>query len=169
MRRFIFSEEIRRRSTFLWRNNKALHFFPKKTWGAWFFHCRNNISRIVLEVTSPSASFLLQKKNEAPQYSCKKNVDYFWRNNAAPHCFWRINEAGHFFYSRNNVSRIIEVPSPSASLFVQKKMKRLIISEKNEAPHYFFRKKSVFFSEEIMKSLIFFWRNNEAPHFFLKK
>jgi hypothetical protein len=47
----------------------------------------------------------------------------------------------------------------SAPLFLQKKMKCLIISsEKNEAPHYFFRKK-----------LIFIWRNNDAFHFFLKR
>ncbi len=45
-----------------------------------------------------------------------------------------------FFHHRNKniISRIIEVTSPSTSLFLQKKMKCLIISsEKNEAPHYF--------------------------------
>ena len=41
----------------------------------------------------------------------------------------------------------------SASLFLQKKMRQ---------PHYFFRKKRAFFSEEIMRSYICFWRNNEA-------
>ena len=39
----------------------------------------------------------------------------------------------------------------------------IISSETNIAPHYFFRKKCSFFSEEIMRvSLFFFWRNNEA-------
>jgi hypothetical protein len=35
-------------------------------------------------------------------------------------------------------------------------------SEKHEAPQPFFRKKSAFFSEEIMRGFIFFCRNNEA-------
>ena len=52
----------------------------------------------------------------------------------------------YFFDCRNNISRIIEVTNPRALLFLQTKMKHLIISlEKNEAPHYFFRKKSAFF------------------------
>ena len=54
-----------------------------------------------------------------------------------------------------------------ASLFLQKQMKCLIISpEKNEVPHYFFRKKQHFFFEEIMSRFIFSSRNNEAPHVF---
>jgi len=51
------------------------------------------------------------------------------KQNEAPHYFFRKNEALHyvfrkktaFFYCRNNISRIIEVTSPSASLLFQKK------------------------------------------------
>jgi hypothetical protein len=104
---------------------------------------------------------------------------------------WGTNEVHQFFWSNNEAS---------VSWFLQIKTTCLIISsDKNEAPHYFFRKKwstslflqkkwssswshqtkmklliiskkkHWFFSEEIKRSFIFFWRNNEALDFFMEE
>ena len=76
---------------------------------------------------------------------------------------WRVYYALSQFASQSLLKKW------NAWLFLWNQIKRLIISsekmkcliissEKNEAPHYFFRKK-----------LIFIWRNNDAFHFFLKR
>jgi hypothetical protein len=60
-----------------------------------------------------------------------------WKNEAPPN-FFRQNEVPQYFFRKKW----------GASLFLQKKMKHLIISsEKNEAPHYFLKK---------MKCLMYF-------------
>ena len=81
-----------------------------------------------------------------------------------PYFFWK-NQAPHYFFRKKWI----------AFSFVQKKIKHIIISsKKNEASHYFLIKNADFFSEEIMRHLIVsekkealhcFWRNNEAIDF----
>jgi hypothetical protein len=45
----------------------------------------------------------------------------------------------------------------------------LFLQKTNSVPQYLFRTKSLFFSEELMRRLMVFWRNNEVLHFFLMK
>jgi hypothetical protein len=76
-----------------------------------------------LPIISAMSQSEVQKLHQSIQQQSKNNV-----------------QISVFFHHRNKniISRIIEVTSPSTSLFLQKKMKCLIISsEKNEAPHYF--------------------------------
>ena len=87
-------------------NHEALDFVLKECWVAWFFHCRNNTSRIT-EATSPSVPLLLQKnmkhltrspeKNKVPPYFSRKNQCFlFWKNNEALDVFWRHNGCSIF-------------------------------------------------------------------------
>ena len=62
----------------------------------------------------------------------------------------------YFFDCRNNISRIIEVTNPRALLFLQTKMKRLIISPE--------KMRRLIISSE--KNQHFFKNNEELPFLF---
>ena len=63
-----------------------------------------------------------------------------WKH-PAPHSFFRKYEVLHYFFKKNKVSHYFFRKKWSASWFLQQKMRCLIITwEKNEAPHYSFKK-----------------------------
>ena len=171
-------------SSFFSRNNKALHFFWRNNEALVFF-TEEKKNHMFIKVLRQCASLSLLKKmkcliissdqSQAPHYFSRKKADLFWRNKEALDFFTaeKTSLAGshYYFFRKKQV----------LNYFVQNDMRRLIISlernqaphyffrKKNEAPHYCFRKKHWFVSKEIMMRLMFFWRNKEALHFLLKK
>jgi hypothetical protein len=69
-----------------------------------------------------------------------------------------MTPASIIFHEKNQAPQYFFRKKSSASLLLQKQVKRLIISsDKNRAPRYFFGEKSAFsFSEEIMRHSTFF-------------
>ena len=100
----------------------------------------NNPAAVISAIKKSSASLFLQKKIKCLIISSVKK-------SSASVCFQQIG---------------------GVSILLQKKMRRLIISsEKNQ--HFFLKKYwgTCFFSDEIMRHLIFFWRNSEVLDFFI--
>ena len=150
-----FSEEIMRHFIFFWRINEMPHLFLKRYWGTWFFTAAITLAGLLrYKAQSPhyffrkkwSASWCLQKKWRATL--CLQKIISTFSEEIMRHFMFLLGT--WFFYCRDNVRRLIEVTNPSAllflqtkkwstSLFLQKKMRRLIISS---------TKKSAFFCLE---------------------
>ena len=127
---------------------------------------------------------IASEKNKAPHYFFRRNDDimrhfiFFGRNNEAPHFFLK-KMMPSIFYCANNISRIIEVTSPSASLFLWMRSNASLFLQKNDVPHYFFRKKSAFFFKKNNEALCFFtawiklarllWQQAQVPPYFFNK
>ena len=147
----------------------------------YFFYCRNKISSAI-EVTSPSAPLFRQKKWSASLFLQKKMrrliiywekmLIFFWRNNEALHYlseeimrglifFWRNNEALDFFIAEIRL----------AGLWGNKTKCLIISSEKNEVPHYFFKKKELphYCFREKWNAFISSAKNEVRCYFFRKK
>ena len=137
------------------KKNKAPHYFFRKNGAPPYFFRKKSSTKLFLQ----KKMFFFRKK-ETPHFYSEEIVRcfiFFWRNFEAPHfCLWRTNEAPHVFLKKawgtwacclNILADVISaVTKSSASVFLQKKIKRLIISSE---------KMLVFFFEENMIHLIF--------------
>jgi hypothetical protein len=147
---------------------------------------------IISAETKTKCLIISSEKNEAPHYflrtkwsasffSEEKRMHFILEdiktclgrlphNHANTICAIKKSSTSWFLQKKMRRLIISSEKKQSSSLFLQKKMKCLIISsDKNEVPHYFFNNKWPVFSEEIMKYFVFFWRINEVLHFFIRR
>ena len=128
-------------------------------WGCYL----NDPVNVICAEDKSSASLFLQKKMSIFSEETMRCYDSFWGNNDALGLVTSIILLMLFLQWKHWVAHCFLRNKRGASLFLQQKMKCLIIpSEKNEGPHYFFRKK--------MDCLIISLEKNEAPpHYFFRK
>jgi len=149
MRCFIISSE----------KNEAPHYFFRKKWSTLLF----------LQKKWSSPLFLQKNKSAFVSKELVRSLIFFKRTHEAFLFFlkkWSGTQSCEFNNPTNAISAMKRSGTSlflekkrSASLSLQKKMKFLIISWEQ----------MLFFSEEIMRCLIFCWRNAGVPNLFCSK
>ena len=145
------------------------HFFLKKSWSTWFFSVEITLAGLWRsQAQAPhyffrkksSTSLFLQKKWGASLFLQNKKQCFCLKKYSGASFFLKKFWGASFFHCRSHTHRIIEVTRPSMSLFLEIKMRRLIISSE-KIRHL------IISSQKKISGL--FWRNNAALQFFLKK
>ena len=147
------------------------YFFKQKwsasLWGASFFSeeilrhfiflWRNNQALLFFsEEIMRRLKIFWRKKWGASLFLQKKNFIFFCRTNEVLGLVTARNLLMLFLQWKNQASIISSEKNQAPHYFFRKKSRAsLFLQIKNEAPHYFFRTESAFFLEEIMKHLIF--------------
>ena len=127
--------------------NEVLHEFFRQKWSALLFLQKKGGDSLFLH---KKISFFVWRNNAALDFALKKywGTSFFSQEIMRHLIPWGTNEVHQFFWSNNEAS---------VSWFLQIKTTCLIISsDKNEAPHYFFRKKwsTSLFLQKKMRHLI---------------
>ena len=110
---------------------------------------------------------LLRKKRVGLIISSEQILIFFWRNNDGLDFFSENQEALMLSFLSKPGVIISSGKQSMTSLFLQKKIS-IFFWRNNDVLDFYLKKYwgTLFFFEEIMMHLIFFWRNDELLHFF---